>query len=205
VTEPSRTEPIGSPTPTEAAAWRPVGFIERIGAALVAPRSALAEADSEHASGTAGSDIAMLIGLAFVAVYAREIAFTLWVATAESMGDGLRSLAGVISGAVATDLAVLFVAGFGLTLAAGRKRALGRDFDLVCVAFIPIIAVRLVAELVVHVAGVPFAGVGHSLVATLAYGWAGALLFLAWRTARSRAPNTPDDIDDIDSRPEAAS
>lgn len=172
---------------SESKHYRPNGFIERIGAALVAPRQALAEADEPDAAGRAGSDIAALIGLVFLATHTREIVYAMWVGAAESVRAGVLGLAGALSRAIAMDLAALFIAAFGLTIAAGRKRAMGRDFDLVCVAFVPLITVRLAAELGIQLTGAEVSDSLETLVATAAYGWAAAVLFLAWQTARARA------------------
>lgn len=182
-----------STTPAQAnqSDWRPSGFIERVGAALAAPRRALAEADELDAAGRAGSDIAALIGLVFLVTHTREIVYSLWVGVAESARAGVIGLAGALSRAIAMDLALLFVAAFGLTLAAGGKRAMGRDFDLVCVAFVPLVVVRLCAELIIRLGDVQVTERVESLVAVCAYGWAAALLFLAWQTARARVSENP--------------
>lgn len=173
--------------------WLPGSLVERIGAALVAPRRALAAADA--ASGDAqgggaartGSDVALLIALSVVAASTREVLAALWLVFAGSVTDGIGVLMSILSRAAAMDLVFLLVAGVAITLLAGRGRALGRDLDLAFVAYVPIAFVRLAAELGLALTGWPVTGVVQRSVALLAYGWAGAILLLACTTARARA------------------
>lgn len=183
-----------------AAPWAPAGFIERIGAALLAPRQALAAADAPQASGKAGSDAAWLIALAFLVTHTREVVLSVWLFAVEGLMVGLTTLMGSLGRAVTMDLAFLFVAGIALTILAGSKRAVNRDFDLACVAYVPIAALDMAATLLLRLlprgsAGPLAQSVGqsiHELVSPLAYGWALAVLVLAWRLARSRgASPTP--------------
>jgi peroxiredoxin len=173
--------------------WLPYRLIERIGAALVAPRHALvaaeaaANADAGRAAAKTGSDAALLIGLSVVAASTREVLAALWLLAAGSVMDGLGLLVGILARAAAMDLAFLFVAGLVITILAGRKRSFGRDLDLAFVAYVPIAFVRLAAELGLALTGWPLTATAKQVVATLAYGWAGIVLVLAWRTARARA------------------
>lgn len=178
---------------------RAAGFIERIGAALVAPRRALAAADTPAAAGKTGGDVAWLIALAFLATHTREVVLSVWLAGIEGILVGLSTLAGSLSRAVTMDLAFLFAAGIGLTVLAGRKRAVSRDLDLACVAFVPIAAVDVAATLLLRLLqmGPGAHGVaGHlpaidTAVSVLAYGWALVVLGLAWQTARARTDDAP--------------
>jgi thiol-disulfide isomerase/thioredoxin len=176
-----------------ARTWLPQRLVERIGAALVAPRRALAAA--EEASGNAqgggaartGSDVAWLIALSVVAASTREVLAALWLVAAGSVRDGIAVLMSILSRAAAMDLVFLLVAGVGITLLAGRRRSLGRDLDLAFVAYVPIAFVRLGAELLLASTGWPLTDTVRRTVGLLAYGWAGAILILGWRTARARA------------------
>jgi thiol-disulfide isomerase/thioredoxin len=173
--------------------WLPQRLVERIGAALVAPRRALAAAEaasgSEQGGGAArtGSDVAVLIALSVVAASTREVLAALWLVFAGSIRDGIGVLISILSRAAAMDLVFLLVAGAVITILAGRRRSLGRDLDLAFVAYVPIAFVRLAAELGLAVTGAPLTGVVQRSVALLAYGWAGVILILAWRTARARS------------------
>lgn len=174
--EPAGGEPAGLPT----------GFIERVGTALVAPRCALAAADDADASGKTGSDVTLLVAMVFVATRARELVAALWVGIVEDAGIGMRAVISSLSRSIAMDLAFLFIAAIALTLAAGRKRAVGRDFDLACVAFVPLIAVELLATLALQLGQQGPTPLIRDAVAVVAYGWSVAVLVLAWRQARSR-------------------
>ena len=171
--------------------WMPEGLVERIGAALVAPGRALAaaEAASGRAQGAAstGSDVAALVALSVVAASTREVLAALWLIVAGSVRDGIGVLVSILSRAAAMDLVFLLVAGVGITILAGRARSLGRDLDLAFVAYVPIAYVRLVTELALAVTGWPLTAAMQRSIAVLAYGWAGIILLLAWRTARARS------------------
>ena len=79
-----------------------------------------------------------------------------------------------------------------LWLGAGPRRNLGRAFDLACVAALPLLVVDLGASVVARGVGRadpddPRAGSSRGA----SWGWAGALLALAWRPARSAPQATP--------------
>lgn len=172
----------------------PGGMIERIGAALVAPRRALVAACRGPAAGKTGSDAAVLIALSIAASYTREVVAALWLVFADSVTAGLGVLLGVLSRGAAMDLAFLLVAGLLLTIVAGRRRAPGRDMDLGFVAYVPIAFMRLTAELLAAVTGMPLTGAVQQAVAIAAYGWAAVVLVLAWQTIRTRpGPDTGAD------------
>ncbi len=103
-------------------------------------------------------------------------------------GIALGNLLNAISRAVATDLTFLFVAAIALTLAIGRRRSLARDFDLACVALVPFVIVELVTGLAVWLAPGLARDPAGMIAGVVAYGWAGAILVLAWRRARRRPP-----------------
>lgn len=169
-------------------------FLERIGAALVAPRAALRAADRGGAEGRTAGDATALVALSFFAIYFREIVAAIWVGSLEGFGVGFGLVLGVASRVLAMKLAVLFIAALVLTLAAGRARSLGRDFDLACVAFVPYLTVEIVGSLVLRTTTALGLGLGpwfHVATEFLAYGWAGGILLLAWfHTQTRRADKT---------------
>jgi peroxiredoxin len=177
--------------------WRPRTFVDRVGSAIAAPRRALASSDVGDDPGRTGSDAATLIGLVFLVVATREIVASVWLMFAAGIGVGLQALISSLSHSITMELAFVVVSAIVLTLAAGRQRAIGRDFDLACVAFVPIVVVKLVATLVLRVTRhVPTHDV-TTLISVVAYAWGGVVLFYAWRQARSRAAGgialPPDD------------
>lgn len=122
----------------------------------------------------------------FLAVHLVQVVIAVWLAVAVDVRSGLSALGAALSRSVAFDLVVLFVGAALLWVAAGRRRSLGRDFDLACVAFIPYIVVKLVANLGLELAGVAVDPTIEWIVRTVAIGWAGAVLVAAWQQTRQR-------------------
>lgn len=177
-------------------AWLPARFLERIGAALLAPRAALGAADRPEAAGRAGSDVAALIGLSLLCLHARQLVIAGWLAVAEGPRIGLTVLAGTLSRAVAMDLVFVFGAGVFLTVLAGGRRSVGRDFDLACVAYVPIAFVEVVATLGLRLTGQVAGALGDQLITVAAYGWATVILVLGVLMARARGSEATEDAAD---------
>lgn len=163
------------------------GSVTRIGLALVAPRWALALADRPDHPGRSGSDLIRMLGALLVSVHLRRLIAAVWLAVAIGITAGLRGLVATLSQALTVDLAFLVVATAILWLAAGSRRSLGRAFDQVCVAALPLIAVEVVATAVVRGLDLQLDSTAMLAVAGVAYGWAGAIVALGWRQIR-RAP-----------------
>jgi hypothetical protein len=164
-----------------------MSFAERIGAALVAPRRALAAADAPDGAGRAGTDAALLLLYTVLALHTRDVVVGAWLVGSEGVSVGLGALASLVGRSVGTDLVFLLAAGALVTVAAGRRRSLGRDFDLACVAYVPFVAVQVTAALVLGAAGAALPrGVTDAVVAA-AFTWAGAIVALAIVHARTRA------------------
>jgi thiol-disulfide isomerase/thioredoxin len=166
------------------------GAITRLGLALVAPRCALATADQHVDAGRSGSDLIRLLGVLLVSVHLRRLVAAGWLAVTVGFTAGLTGLAAVLSQALTVDLAFLVVATAVLWLAAGARRSLGRAFDQVCVAVLPLIAVEIVATATVHALDLAVPEPVQIGLAAIAYAWSGALVALAWRQVR-RAPASP--------------
>lgn len=156
-----------------------------MGAALVAPVRALRAGDDSQ--GKTGADIALLIAVAFVATRTPELVSAGWIGYAEGIGVAFATFVGALSAAVAAEITFLFIATVALTLAAGSRRSLGRDFDLACVTLVPFVAVKLLAGVGFSLAGVQPRGLAADAVTVLAYGWASVLWVLAWRQTRTRS------------------
>lgn len=167
------------------------GAVTRIGLALVAPRWALALADRPEHAGRSGSDLIRMLGALLVSVHSRRLIAAAWLAVAVGITAGLRGLVATLSQALTVDLAFLVVATALLWLASGARRSLGRAFDQVCVAALPLVAVEVVATAVVRGLDLELADAGMLAITGVAYAWAGALVALGWRQIR-RAP--PPDV-----------
>ncbi len=170
---------------------QPRSFVERIGAALVAPRAALAVADAPGSAGRTGNDAAVLLALYVCAVYTADLAVAGWMIGADSAMAGLGAFASMVGRAIGLDLVVIVGASLVTTLAAGRRRAMGRDVDLACVAYVPFVVVRLAGELVAFLAGVHATPAAATAILAPALVWAGVVVVLAVGVARGRAVEAP--------------
>jgi thiol-disulfide isomerase/thioredoxin len=160
--------------------------LTRFGLALARPRAALALADDPDESGRAGTDLVLLLLLAVGAVHLRSIVSTIWLAVVIDPGLGLRALGGVIGSSVTTTLAWLLIGAASIWVAAGRRRSLGRDFDLACVAVVPIVVVEIVADLVVRALDLDPPPWAQWVIAGVGFTWASALILLGVIQARGR-------------------
>jgi hypothetical protein len=113
---------------------------ERLGAALVSPRAAFAEAEAGR-GGT--GDAAILALVAFVCAELPALVQAAWTGLVSGFGPALGMLAGRLSGFVGHALIVWAIGGVAITVAAGRRRRPGRDFELAAVAFVPYLVARL--------------------------------------------------------------
>jgi hypothetical protein len=120
-----------------------VKWVDRLGAALLAPKKAFAEADA----GRGGApDAALLLALAFVCAELRVLVQAIWTALVVGLGAGLSLLLGRLLDFAGDALVVWGLSGLAITLAAGRKRSPSRDFDLAGVAFVPYLVLRLILD-----------------------------------------------------------
>lgn len=162
----------------------PKNLVERLGAALVAPRAAFAASEGKGGQGRSPGDLALLIAIGFCAVHTAALVSAGWLAVTGEIGAAFGLLVATAARDLSTPLLLLFAASVALSIAAGRKRSFGSDFDLVCVVFVPVVAVHLAAALAGR-AGV--GGGAFDLVTTVvAYGWGAVMLALAWQCARRR-------------------
>lgn len=159
-----------------------MGFLERVGAALVAPRHALAIADTGR--GGAG-DLAILLALDFLATETRAIVAALWTIVVASPMAGLQALLAHMNSALGEDLVLWLGAGVLITVLAGGRRSPGRDFDLAAVAWVPFLAIHLVGSLALSLGWHP-AGWAIEALRVVALAWMGGLVILAILHARRR-------------------
>jgi hypothetical protein len=156
----------------------------------VTPRTALAAADEDAAAGRAGSDLAALLAFGFVAAHLRELVLAGWLGWTNGVQVGLGAFVNSLSRAIATDVLALFVAAALLTVALGRKRALGRDIDLACVAFVPYLALKFAATLGFLIIDRAPSELAETAVWVVGLAWAGVVLVLAWQHGRTRTAAT---------------
>ncbi len=178
--------PAAPPSGGASTGGRGASFVARLGAALVRPRAALAQAgDREHA-GRSGSDlVALLVLLVFAAQLATVVA-AVWLAVAVDVGSGARGVLRVLTSSVTGDLAFLVIGAVIVFAAAGARRDLGRAFDLACVAAIPLVFVHHGASVVVRALEVAVPPALSWAIWGMGCAWAGALLALGIGVARAR-------------------
>jgi hypothetical protein len=164
----------------------PAGWIERLGAALAAPTRALAASETSAGTGRAPADLAVLILAAFMASHLPLLVKIGWLVKDGTGMDGVHLLLADLSAALMTPLLFVVVAGIAVTVLAGQRRQTASDFDLACVAAVPLAAVPPLVQLAARF------GVAAPLLSSaatwLAFGWGGALAVLAVRQARMRRP-----------------
>lgn len=178
------TEPTA--TPSSTAATTPVGFLTRLGLALVEPRWAFAVAGDRRHPGRSGSDLMRVIGLLLLGGHVRGLVVAAWLAAAVDSGFGLRMGGAVLSAALTAPLAFLVIAAGLLFAASGRARHLGRAFDLACVAAVPLLLVLLVGVALTQLFELHHSPAMSLLTLGAGFGWAGALASLALAPARQR-------------------
>jgi hypothetical protein len=160
-------------------------FADRIGRALVAPRRALADAD--HGDGGGAPDALVLLLLKVLCGEARFLVAAVWTLIVVGPGPAMSALAMQLSATIGLDLILILGGGVLITLAAGRRRAPSRDFDLACTAWVPVLVIDVAASLVTLVGDFELPAIAQQILWVVALGWMAVLLALAVATARRRA------------------
>jgi hypothetical protein len=161
-------------------------LLERLGAALAAPGRALALAETPAGSGHAPADLALLLLAGFAATHVVALTRAGWLAVDGSAMDAVRMVLSDLSAALFAPILFVLVGGVAVTVLAGHRRAPAADFDLACVAAVPLAAVAALVELGAR-AGMTSWSLKQSGSA-LSYLWGTVLLALAVRQARRRSP-----------------
>jgi len=163
-------------------------FVSRIGLAIVQPRHALAIAGGRRHAGRSGSDLLKLLVLMLAATQLRGLVGAIWMAVAVDASLGIRAAIQVMTRSLTVDLALLVIGALVLYAAGGKRRDLGRSFDLACVVVLPLLVVEIVATTLLRAIDVETPPmVGMALVA-FTWAWWGVLVALAVVVVR-RAPN----------------
>ena len=165
-------------------------IVERIGAALVRPRAALAVAGDRRNAGRSGSDLLVAILVLLFATQLRALVAATWLGVVVDASLGVRALVQTLADALVVDLGFLVVAAAAVYLASGAQRELGRAFDFACVAALPLLFVDLAASVVVYAGDLTVPRTVMWLLSFASYAWTAALVVLACVEAR-RAEPTP--------------
>lgn len=156
-------------------------WIDRVGAALVAPKLALAASDTQAGRGRASSDIALLL---LIALIARETHLLVTAGWMLLDGEWAGAFTVLVTGAqkyLVVGVVLLLVGTVCLSLLAGRRRSMPDDFDLVCVTLVPLVVLELVNALIFEL-GVNL----HPAGIVLGYGWFAFLWVLSYLQTRTR-------------------
>ena len=164
----------------------PVGLLERLGAALAAPTRALAAAETPDGSGRAPADLALLLLAGFMATHVVALTRAGWLVVDGAAMDAVRMILSDLSATLFAPILFVLIGGVAVTVLAGHRRAPAADFDLACVAAVPLGGAMAVIELLSR------AGLGawsvRQAVSAASYLWGAGLLVLAIRQSRRRAP-----------------
>lgn len=128
-------------------------FLERVGATMARPLSSVREA-TKHGPDRTG-DVAILLTLGVVSMEATPLAQQLLTTIHLDVSTGVLGILQVVMSAISFDVIVLLAASFLLTLSAPRGRRDGRrDFNLACIAWTPMFAMRVAARLLQSFIGI---------------------------------------------------
>lgn len=169
---------------------RPGGWwIERLGAALAAPTRAMATSESSAGSGRAPADLAVLILAGFMASRLSRMVKAGWLVADGSGIDGVHMLLAELSSTLMPPLVFVVAAGVAVSLLSGGRRSMASDFDLACIAAVPLAAVPPLVHLIARLGLV---SPSLFIAATWAsYAWGAGLVVLAVRQARQRPLRSP--------------
>jgi len=165
-----------------------VTFVERIGAAIVRPRAALAVAGDRKHAGRSGSDLLLLIVALLLATQLRRLVTAVWLGAAIEPTLGVRAVVQTLTDTLVVDLGFLVIGAVIIYAASGKRRDLGRAFDFACVAVLPLLFVDFAASLVVYAVQLEVPRTVMWGLSGIAYVWTGALMALACALARQPAP-----------------
>jgi len=161
-------------------------FVERIGEAVATPMQALVAAESEVRAGKSPTDAALLMLISFAVIQTAQLATTGWLLIDGEFMVALQTVPAYLARAVSQPLVFLLVGAVSLTVLAGRRRSIGKDIDLACVAFVPLVVVQLVAALAFRTLSIAPERWMTDVVGIVGYVWAASVLLLALRQARRR-------------------
>lgn len=164
-------------------------FTQRIGAAIVRPRAALALAGDRRHAGRSGSDLLLVIILVLLATQLRAFVAAGWLGVVVDVALGVRALVQVLTDALVVDLGFLAV-GAAVIYIAMPQREVGRAFDFACVAALPLLFVDLAASVVVYAGELTVPRTVMWVLTATSYAWTALLIALACMEVR-RATPTP--------------
>ncbi len=158
--------------------------IDRLGAALVAPVAALEAAEKPAPAGRAPGDLAVLVLAGFAATHLVTITRAGWMLVDGDGTGAIDTLLTQLSDAVRAPLVFVLAGGLLLLLLAGKRRSAAIDFDLACIAAVPLGLVAVLIQLLGRAGFYP-PGIERAALA-IGCAWGAVILLLAVRQARRR-------------------
>lgn len=158
--------------------------VDRLGAALASPVAALEAAEKPSPAGRAPGDLAILILAGFAATHLVSITRAGWMLIDGDGTGAVDTLLTQLSEAVRAPLVFVLGGGLLVILLAGKRRSAAIDFDLACIAAVPLGLVAVLIQLSARI-GVIWPGLDRVALAVGCL-WGGAILLLALRQARRR-------------------
>jgi thiol-disulfide isomerase/thioredoxin len=163
-----------------------VKLVDRIGAAVVRPREALAVAGDRRHAGRSGSDLLVAIIVLLLATQLRALVAATWLGVVVDGSLGVRAFVQTLTDTLVVNLGFLVVGAAAIYIATGAQRELGRAFDFACVAVLPLLFVDLAASVVVHAADLAVPRAVMWLLSLSSYAWTAVLIALACVEARRK-------------------
>jgi len=160
--------------------------------AIVRPRAALAIAGDRRHPGRSGSDLLVAIIVLIFATQLRALIAGGWLGFAVDGGLGARALVHTLTDTLVVDLGFLVVGAAIIYVASGTQRDLGRAFDFVCAAALPLLFVDLIASVVVYGAQLTVPRAAMWSLSLTSYAWTAVLVVLACLEARK-----PTEVGDV--------
>jgi thiol-disulfide isomerase/thioredoxin len=164
-----------------------VTFTQRIGAAIVRPRAALALAGDRRHAGRSGSDLLLVIVVVLLATQLRALVAAGWLGVVVDGTLGVRALVQVLTDALVVDLGLLAI-GAAVIYIAMPQREVGRAFDFACVAALPLLFVDLAASVVVYAGELTVPRTAMWILTATSYVWTAFLIALACMEVRRASP-----------------
>jgi hypothetical protein len=159
-------------------------MVDRLGAALVTPLAALEAAERPTPPGRAPGDLAVLILAGFAATHLVSITRAGWMLVDGDGTGAVDTLLSQLSDAVRAPLVFVLGGGLLIMLLAGKRRSAATDFDLACIAGVPLGVMAVALQLLSRL-GVASLALETAALAT-GCAWGAVLLLLALRQARRR-------------------
>jgi thiol-disulfide isomerase/thioredoxin len=161
-----------------------VSFVDRLGLAIARPADAFAVAGEREEAGRSGSDLLVWILVLIFATELRGVVGAIWLGAKVKGALGLYAIVRVLADMLIVDLAFLLVGAVVIFVGAGRKREIGRSFDLACVTVLPLLVIDLAGSVVLTAFDLQLPRSVMFVLTAIAYAWTVVWVVVAVIAAR---------------------